>query len=122
MSAELLRRAAALMRERANDATGSPWQHIPTEDEAGCSDAYVIALTGHSSIGEDVGESMTPEDAQHIASWHPAVALAVADWLEDEADQIPPGATHAMTGGGMEIPIAEAPAVRAARAYLGADR
>lgn len=82
MSSETLRRAAALMRERANDATGSPWQHIPTEDEAGCSDAYVIALTGHSSIGEDVGESMTAEDAQHIASWHPAVALAVADLLD----------------------------------------
>ena len=25
-------------------------------------------------------------DAEHIASWHPAVALAVADWLNKFAD------------------------------------
>lgn len=26
------------------------------------------------------------EDAAHIASWHPQVALAVADWLDKYAD------------------------------------
>ena len=70
MSAEILRRAAALMRERAEDATFvyssltmQPGQPVPwpTEDE----------------LHVDFDEDMAP----HIASWHPAVALAVADLL-----------------------------------------
>ena len=30
----------------------------------------------------------TEATAEHIASWHPAVALAVADWLDDLYDRI----------------------------------
>ncbi len=30
-------------------------------------------------------EDLCAEDADHIAAWHPAVALAVADWLDREA-------------------------------------
>lgn len=85
MSAALLREAAAKIRERAEAATGSPWDPILIEDEAGSADSYVISLTGFTSIGEDVGEGMCGQDAEHIASWHPAVALAVAKAMDDVA-------------------------------------
>lgn len=110
MSAETLRRAAALMRERAESASGSPWQHVAIEDEDGAADSYVISLTGFTSIGEDVGEAMAVGDAEHIASWHPAVALAVAGLLEfaapfgNQPQPYSPTVEHAMT---------------IARAYLG---
>ena len=87
MSAEILRKAAALMRERAEAATPGRWE--PSDR----------ALT-HPGVGMDVYSDIEGpvvadccgyqggagiEDAEHIASWHPAVALAVADWLEAEA-------------------------------------
>lgn len=72
MSAEVLRRASALMRERA-EAIEIPW---------------------HPHSDEDLPERSTPQDfmhdmqgylggawGDHAGSWHPAVALAVADWL-----------------------------------------
>lgn len=71
MSAETLRRAASLMRERAThpDVSGSPWTASP-----------------HGDVHDDgslwVCDSQSGETAEHIASWHPAVALAVAVWLD----------------------------------------
>lgn len=53
MTAELLREAASKMRDRAEAATSGRWEYVAIEDEAGCSDSYVWALTGYSSIGED---------------------------------------------------------------------
>jgi hypothetical protein len=68
-----LRAAASLMRERAGLVPPSPWfihgRQVTTHD--GCN---VISDSGR------------PERTQYIASMHPAVALAVADWLENEAD------------------------------------
>lgn len=110
MTAETLRRAAALMRERAEAATGSPWRAVE-----GASFGWWVE---RPHLG-DVALDLHGENARHIASWHPTVALAVAEWLEDEAERIPPHATHALTGGGMEIPIEAAPAVILARLYLG---
>jgi len=79
MSAETLRRAAALMRERANSASDGPW----TTGE------YAMSVMSNGSNilnGCCDGDGYTDHaDAEHIASWHPAVALAVADWLDDEA-------------------------------------
>ena len=61
MSAEVLREAAALMRTRAeNSAT-----------------AMVGPLTWTAHFGGH--DSMT---SLHYQSWHPTVALAVADWLD----------------------------------------
>lgn len=71
MSAEILRRAAALMRERAEatvsvfSATG---EEVPWHSEASLEDSW------------------DEEDAAHIASMSPVVALAVADWLDSEFD------------------------------------
>lgn len=64
MSAAVLREAAALMRERAKDAPTSSYVMRP--------DHLRFVL----------GERATA----HIASWHPVVALAVADWLDHEVD------------------------------------
>jgi hypothetical protein len=47
-------------------------------------------------------------DSEHIASWHPAVALAVADWLDYVADAHDETACPAMSA-----------AEQVARAYLG---
>lgn len=82
----LLREAAAKMRERAEAASVGPWRYDDWAygSEVGCG----VAAPNHpqsddtstvilASFGED-GVS----DAEHIASWHPAVALAVADWLD----------------------------------------
>ena len=91
--AALIRRAAALMRKRASEATPGPW-------EAGASmgGATVEQSAGDCAdvIGSEVkcgsycygGTAVLPAraDAEHIASWHPLVALAVAGWLEDAAD------------------------------------
>jgi len=72
VSAEILRRAAALMRSRAEGATPGPWSY---------SDEAVWAAPG---FGQICGMGLAGNGV-HIASWHPAVALAVADWLEAEA-------------------------------------
>lgn len=76
MSADVLRQAAALMRERAShpDMSTSPWFASP-----------------HGDVHDDgslwVCDSQSGETAEHIASWHPSVALAVADSLEQHATE-----------------------------------
>ena len=111
MSAELLLEAAALMRERAEAATPSPWRagicrHSDRGDEH-----RVVSAEGFGQIA-DFSESWRVEaDAAHIASWHPAVALAVADWLEVAADRYEVG----FWGKNYQ------PALAVARAYLGRD-
>ena len=76
MSAELLRRAAALMRERAEDAAPSPWREVGDGELLGC-----FAVVAGGSAEFNVAPAVIPANAEHIASWHPAIALAVADWL-----------------------------------------
>lgn len=73
MSAELLRRAAAKMRENAQAATPSPWGRASTDGQG-------VAV--HHGSHDTVCLYTDRPDAIHIASWHPAVALAVADWLD----------------------------------------
>jgi hypothetical protein len=100
VSAEVLRRAAALMRERANEAVPSPW-HIDRTLGWDC-------VEGNGAVY--VAEFGTKPDpnAEHIASWHPAVALTVADLFDAAA-----------TSGGSWLTVQlEA----AARAYLGDDQ
>ena len=82
MSAEALRQAAALMRERAEAA----------KDVTGASD-WLVSLRGltHAadysvrSSGGAVAGDMAEEEAEHIASWHPAVAREVATLLDNVA-------------------------------------
>ena len=79
MSAEILRRAARLMRERAEAAdkdtfSRSPWSATIFDDGRAWLKPAHISMHGY------------PNTAEHIASWHPAVALAAADWLEASAE------------------------------------
>jgi len=119
--AALLRRAASLMRERAGKATDGPWRYFPDRHwrRPGSSEweesvfvgppgkqAISVARTGDS----DDPQSMT--DAAFIASWHPGVALAVADWLEAYAERF-------ATWAGPHIPEELGLALAVARAYLG---
>jgi hypothetical protein len=78
VTAELLREAAALMRTRAETASGGPWS--ADEDDTSAFNEWAI---WSPSAGHDFALVETGHDAEHIASWHPAVALAVADWLDE---------------------------------------
>lgn len=131
MSAEMLRKAASLMRERAEAASPSPWahetgnpgmHHILADDGTfvcDLEDGYAEnGLTGHDVPADD--------DAEHIASWHPAVALAVADWLEDAAaaadDDVRAYAEERARGKyPYWSPSVDSQALAVARAYLGSD-
>jgi len=90
VSAQILREAAALMRSRA-EAVATPEGDALTESWADASREFIPGA-----------------DGEHVASWHPAVALAVADWLDECADDY---------GRGFGTPDAHALAV--ATAYLG---
>ena len=125
MSAEVLRKAAALMRERAEAATPGPWRFTDSEAvndvwEGGMvvvsDDADPIANVQDEWYENDPGEPAPVNDAAHIASWHPAVALAVADWLDAEADV--DEVAREMGGRGH---TEESQCVAVARAYLGSD-
>lgn len=88
---EEIRKAAALMRERAKAATGGgrPWfiadctmyrrwilAENGEENGTGYNDDVMRATE------EDEQFEVTDADWEHVASWHPQVALAIADWLE----------------------------------------
>lgn len=89
MSADLLREAAALMRSRADLAEASwpsPWTYSKRESE--------VHHSGPGPWGYDrpyVSSADGWHADEHIASWHPAVALAVADWLDAQAERVEAG-------------------------------
>ena len=112
MTAETLRRAAALMRERA-EAAGRDWN---ADCEPGDSLHLWVAdhdprdPSGQTATQRLVGGADAPW-SEHIASWHPTVALAVADWLDAYAERLEVlghaiGSNHGQ-------------ALAVARAYLG---
>jgi hypothetical protein len=105
MSAEVLREAAALMRERAEAVGEGPWESYALPDAG----PKRWTMTGVGVVDDEMGhriEAMFPADATHVASWHPAVALAVADWLDWCAQR------DAFNGRALAV----------ARAYLGGTR
>lgn len=81
-AAEKLRRAAEVLRERAEAATPGPWTTPDGNDE-------YINPTDVVSVGEPGKRWIICEhagqDAPFIATMNPTVALAVADWLDDAA-------------------------------------
>lgn len=121
MSAGLLREAAAKMRERAEAATPGPWRALSETSGAMSWDVEVVAgddrlCTFDPSDYPDGIQDVAPEDdAEHIASWHPDVALAVADWLDLAARR---AEVAEGLGDGVWMQIDRA-AVTVARAYLG---
>lgn len=111
MSAEVLREAAALMRSRANDAELAAGANDWTFSGIGWCDPHNTVYTVRNEAGV-IAEALTEEEAEHIASWHPAVALAVAGWL----DQIAGDGHDGDSPGGCADCI---PALAVANAYLG---
>lgn len=127
MSAEILQRAASLMRERAEAArNNNPWMVD--------SDRPNVVLDpdkpGNDWDGLMVCEVPLADDGlvdfptvEHIASWHPAVALAVADWLESVAGAcsppVPESALDVVDAGRMITDADAKHALAVARAYLG---
>lgn len=105
MTADLLRRAAALMRERAAGSLDGPWIWQMDEDSG---EQYVTAGPNGRDVATVNEWSQGLMDGAHIASWHPAVALAVADWIDDVHANL---STYNATR--------EAHAFAVARAYLG---
>lgn len=106
--AETLRRAAALMRKRAEDSTPSPWRVVADPDGV---EVSVIGGPRDHYLADVHEWSTGLGNPFHIASWHPAVALAVADMLDRAADEweAEPGTCASYYGA----------AIDAARAYLG---
>jgi hypothetical protein len=113
--AEELRAAAKLMREGAEAASPGPWHQLCMGSE-GCS----VINDGHLRERKHVSFSGRKEwkadhaDAEYIASMHPLVALAVADWLDAEAERAErPGALdlHSLSPGPFAV----------ARAYTGSS-
>ena len=110
--AEVLRRAATLMRERAEVASPGPWHQMCMGSE-GCS----VLNDGHLRERKRVSFSGRKEwkadhaDATHIASWHPLVAADFAAVLEAAADEM--DADHR---DGLMITAA---VLKAARTFLG---
>jgi hypothetical protein len=95
--AETLRSAAGLIRERAEAVPQGAWKGRPWvaeecgDDEAGNCPCIVSQgerkpyLEAQVPPIQYVCDAESAGHAAHIASWHPAVALAVADWLESAA-------------------------------------
>ena len=73
--AEELRAAAARIREVADKATPGPWLNLDRGDRI---------VTEPDSAGEfeyvvDEPLDSNPDNGEHIAMWHPSVALLVAE-------------------------------------------
>ena len=82
-----------MLRERAEAATPGPWQ---------CDEEWAPVTAGPDSvfhgyycggchacgqeIRDDAEVSISPENRTYIATMHPGVGLALADWLDAEAD------------------------------------
>lgn len=103
-----LREAARLMRERAEGASilaDPPWK-VSVEGEP----AVPWVTSGRGLV---IAPGYLPH-CDHIASWHPGVALAVADWLEREAASI-----AGLRSAAAYTVTADWAAMKVARAYLG---
>jgi hypothetical protein len=93
-----LRQAASLIRERTALVPPSPWY------------SAVHDVTTYDGLDVIASSGLTVR-AQYIASWHPGVALAVADWLDAEAERAEQSVRpqlHSLSPGALAV----------ARAYL----
>ena len=113
--AGIIRRAAALMQERASGCEPRRWHW-----EALGEKRYPqrVSSDGNMALIAEtfIDPAHRPYEAEHIASWSPPVALALADWLDFEADNAPgPGDVY-LRGGRIAY------ALTVACAYLGEGR
>lgn len=110
-----LRETARRMRERAEGATSGPWEFRARRGFQMMHDnPATIGFTGGAGYFVMLREGTwgTEGDMTYVASWHPAVALAVADWLHLVAGLLEQGFDeNAETRAALAV----------ARAYLGED-
>lgn len=116
------------MRERAEAATSGPWEFRPRRGfQSMGHDPATIGFTDEAGYFVMVREGTwaTEADMGYMASWPPAVALAVADWLESAAGAlsppVPESALDVVDAGRMIAVADEGHALTVARAYLGED-
>lgn len=115
MSAQVLREAAALMRKRAEAAQPATSKGGWIVDRGNpFANANEVFSGPESRNSHDVATATDNETAEHIASWHPDVALAVADWLDAMAPVAQIEIDQRWGHG-----IATTGALTVARAYLG---
>lgn len=114
MSAGLLREAAAVLRERAEAATPGPWG-IGIDDDP----RTVSSVDPYNWIADTSGNPNEYMDAAYIATMHPDVGLALADWLDDEAPAV--AISIRDTPGITPDEVNQIPAIVLARAILGRD-
>jgi hypothetical protein len=84
MSTTGLRQAADAIRKRADAASEGPWEAYDLPDPG----AGRWQMVGVGIADDEMGhraEAMFRHDAEHIASWSPETALAVADLLDEIA-------------------------------------
>ena len=83
MSAARLREAEKVLRERAEAATPGPWEAYARYSPL-CGAIFGVHNLVDDLTDVDVVESqeVTAVDAAYIATMHPGVGLALADWLE----------------------------------------
>ena len=121
MTARLLRDAAKVLRERAENATPIPWinfGHGIGVEVKGCTCAGPIpGYPQHESWCGTDGPIVdgTEPDISYVSTVHPGVGIALADWLDeagadaesnDEFDGLDPYAV--ITGYGYAIAVARA--------------
>ena len=113
MSAERLRAAATLLRERAEAATPGPWEVLLSSTKH----AYGVWSLRGECVTIDRATSRKHVDganASFVATMDPTVALAVADWLDWMADRSASGnGIPAMRGQGLAQALAVADAILA---------
>lgn len=122
MSAETLRRAATLMRERAEAALGPDyeWKVDVGADER--STWWAFTDEDHLCANGILTLDSLPQWTdrlnlwEHITGWSPAVALAVADWLDHAAQH---AETRIADGWALNDSPCDPRALNVARAYLG---
>ena len=131
MTADLLRQAATILRERAEKATPAPWSLV--WDSCDCGDGYGCnhgswvhairfpvpvqepmrkggeVLDHHYEGGTD---ELPPETVEYMVTVHPGVGLALADWLDLHARNL---------DGGLMIESGHSPAATLARLIVGGD-
>lgn len=103
MTADLLLRAADKIRDATPWTTAGPWAVASTDGQGSAV---------HHGAHDTVALYASRPDAEHIALWHPIVALAVADWLTAEAKAPHP---HAWDAARLDA------ATALARSILGED-
>ena len=109
---ETLREAAKVLRERAGAAIPGPWETRSGSLIARSSSSPRLMWPPHATADAQMWEGQREQqaaDATYIATMHPGVALALADWLDYEAqDQSHDPSEHDGSPSGHALRVAEA--------------